>query len=382
MSSSRSVAACIASGVQEDGAGARTQRALGGGALPALDPFAFVSEWRCGAPRGFADHPHRGVETITLVTAGGDGEGELVHEASDGTTQRLAGDGGDHLPDVVHTHCGRGVIVSELPAAGIVHGLHVWLNTSRRHKMRAPETTVAKTEAVVVEPGGAAGRDVGAALRDARAADEGDVLSGLALHVAPRRAPRSSACCRAGRARSCTCAARSDPRPADGGRRRRPTRADAGCCCGCATTPGGGCAPRPSPRRRPRPGHARRAVRPRPAALRAAAGEPIEYGPFVAGSYDEERRDVRLQLGHNGSTSRRRGTSGETRLARGGEQRAAPPIDSVACTRAARGRTDSGRDARARARATPAAADTHPSPCTSSTPPIPAARAPRDLAPW
>ena len=185
MSSSRSVAACIASGVQEDGAGARTQRALGGGALPALDPFAFVSEWRCGAPRGFADHPHRGVETITLVTAGGDGEGELVHEASDGTTQRLAGDGGDHLPDVVHTHCGRGVIVSELPAAGIVHGLHVWLNTSRRHKMRAPETTVAKTEAVVVEPGGAAVRDVGAALRDARAADEGDVLSGLVfLHVA------------------------------------------------------------------------------------------------------------------------------------------------------------------------------------------------------
>ena len=309
MSSSRSVAACIASGVQEDGAGARTQRALGGGALPALDPFAFVSEWRCGAPRGFADHPHRGVETITLVTAGGDGEGELVHEASDGTTQRLAGDGGDHLPDVVHTHCGRGVIVSELPAAGIVHGLHVWLNTSRRHKMRAPETTVAKTEAVVVEPGGAAVRDVGAALRDARAADEGDVLSGLVfLHVAlppgaafERVLPREQSAL----VYVLRGALEILGQP-DDGRRRKPTRADAGCCCALRDDADGvrlRATPEPAPPSLPPEGmHGAQYGCELVLLCAPPLGEPIvQYGPFVAGSHDEVKRAMSdFQLGHNG----------------------------------------------------------------------------------
>ena len=262
-----------------------------------------------GAPRGFADHPHRGVETITLVTAGGDGEGELVHEASDGTTQRLAGDGGDHLPDVVHTHCGRGVIVSELPAAGIVHGLHVWLNTSRRHKMRAPETTVAKTEAVVVEPGGAAVRDVGAALRDARAADEGDVLSGLVfLHVAlppgaafERVLPREQSAL----VYVLRGALEILGQP-DDGRRRRRRRADAGCCCALRDDADGvrlraharARAAEPAAR-----GHARRAVRLRArAALRAAARRahravrPVRRRQPRRG----ERAMSDFQLGHNG----------------------------------------------------------------------------------
>src|SRR5690349_19575362 len=52
-----------------DGAGVKLTRALGGSALPMLDPFLLLDEFHSDNPNdyaaGFPDHPHRGFETVT-----------------------------------------------------------------------------------------------------------------------------------------------------------------------------------------------------------------------------------------------------------------------------------------------------------------------------
>src|SRR4051794_33748102 len=54
-----------------DGAGVKLNRALGGRALPMLDPFLMLDEFHSDDPNdyaaGFPDHPHRGFETVTYM---------------------------------------------------------------------------------------------------------------------------------------------------------------------------------------------------------------------------------------------------------------------------------------------------------------------------
>ena len=90
----------------------------------AADPFLVLVEDKFHAPEGFPDHPHRGIETVTLVL-----DGELRHADNRGNSGVLA------HSDVQWMTAGGGIIHAELPwKDSTVHSLQLWLNLPARHK--------------------------------------------------------------------------------------------------------------------------------------------------------------------------------------------------------------------------------------------------------
>lgn len=88
-------------------------------------PFLSLSEDWFRAPGGFATHPHRGMQTVTLVL-----EGALHHRDHTGA------DGILRAGDVQWMTAGRGVLHSEMPfGADLVHTLQLWLNLPAAAKM-------------------------------------------------------------------------------------------------------------------------------------------------------------------------------------------------------------------------------------------------------
>ncbi|HZT50407.1 MAG TPA: pirin family protein, partial [Stellaceae bacterium] len=88
-------------------------------------PFLRLSEDWFAAPGGFETHPHRGMETVTLVL-----EGVLHHHDHTGA------DGLLRPGDVQWMTAGRGVLHSELPhGPGLTHTLQLWLNLPSAAKM-------------------------------------------------------------------------------------------------------------------------------------------------------------------------------------------------------------------------------------------------------
>jgi len=86
-------------------------------------PFLFLSEDWFGPPGGFETHPHRGMQTVTVVL-----EGALEHRDHTGAHGVL------QAGDVQWMTAGRGVLHSEMPK-GDVHTLQLWLNLPARMKM-------------------------------------------------------------------------------------------------------------------------------------------------------------------------------------------------------------------------------------------------------
>jgi redox-sensitive bicupin YhaK (pirin superfamily) len=103
----------------------KKQRVIGDEGWQRTSPFLFLSEDWFGAPGGFEEHPHRGMQTVTFVL-----EGALEHRDHTGAHGVL------RAGDVQWMTAGRGVLHSEMPHGGeIAHTLQLWLNLPRTMKM-------------------------------------------------------------------------------------------------------------------------------------------------------------------------------------------------------------------------------------------------------
>jgi quercetin 2,3-dioxygenase len=101
------------------------QLVLGAEGWEKTTPFLFLSEDWFGAPKGFEEHPHRGMQTVTVVL-----EGAIEHRDHTGAHGVL------RAGDVQWMTAGHGVLHSEMPHGdGTAHTLQLWLNLPRKMKM-------------------------------------------------------------------------------------------------------------------------------------------------------------------------------------------------------------------------------------------------------
>ena len=99
------------------------QQVIGSEGYDKTSPFLFLSEDWFAPPGGFEEHPHRGMQTVTIVL-----EGTLEHRDHTGAHGLL------NAGDVQWMTAGRGVLHSEMPQ-GEVHTLQLWLNLPAKMKM-------------------------------------------------------------------------------------------------------------------------------------------------------------------------------------------------------------------------------------------------------
>jgi redox-sensitive bicupin YhaK (pirin superfamily) len=129
-----------------DGDGVRLTRVIGGPALPMLDPFLLLDEFRSDDPDdyigGFPPHPHRGFETVTYLL-----HGRMRH-----------GDNAGHSGVIEHggvqwMTAGRGIVHSEMPEQehGLLAGFQLWVNLPAADKMMAPRYQEFGVAAIPVE---------------------------------------------------------------------------------------------------------------------------------------------------------------------------------------------------------------------------------------
>ncbi|AKV04085.1 Pirin [Labilithrix luteola] len=132
-SNERSVVKLVPAQRTMDGAGVRLKRALGGSALPMLDPFLLLDEFQSDDPNdylaGFPDHPHRGFETVTYMI-----DGAMEHKDSVGNRGRLVSGSAQWMT------AGHGIVHSEMPKQerGLMWGYQLWVNLPRSRKMIRP----------------------------------------------------------------------------------------------------------------------------------------------------------------------------------------------------------------------------------------------------
>lgn len=103
----------------------KKQVVIGGEDYARTSPFLRLSEDWFRMPGGFEEHPHRGMQTVTIVL-----DGALEHRDHTGAHGVL------HAGDAQWMTAGRGVLHSEMPHGGeTVHTLQLWLNLPRTMKM-------------------------------------------------------------------------------------------------------------------------------------------------------------------------------------------------------------------------------------------------------
>ena len=130
----RPVAKVITPDPVVEGAGVRLRRSLGGHRLDYLDPFLLLDHFESTSAKdyeaGFPYHPHRGIETVTLVRTGSIRHGDsLGHSGTIG-----AG-------DIQWMTSGSGIMHEEMPEVRPegIGGLQLWLNLPARDKMSRPK---------------------------------------------------------------------------------------------------------------------------------------------------------------------------------------------------------------------------------------------------
>ena len=121
-----------------EGEGFPVRRAFAGIDHRHLDPFIMMDqmgevEYAPGEAKGTPWHPHRGFETVTYLI-----DGTFVHRDSHG------GGGVINGGDTQWMTAGSGLLHIEAPpeelvvAGGLFHGLQLWVNLPRAHKMIPP----------------------------------------------------------------------------------------------------------------------------------------------------------------------------------------------------------------------------------------------------
>jgi hypothetical protein len=117
-----------------EGAGVHLGRTIGTRRLDHLDPFLLLDHFESTEPAdyraGFPYHPHRGIETVTIVR-----KGEVQHRDS------LGHQGSIGAGDIQWMTSGSGILHEEMPQVrpeGIA-GLQLWLNLPAREKMTRPK---------------------------------------------------------------------------------------------------------------------------------------------------------------------------------------------------------------------------------------------------
>lgn len=116
-----------------DGAGVNLVRVLGPSTVESFDPILMLDSFDSENPddyiRGFPLHPHRGLETISLIS-----KGHMLHRDSLGHEEAIS-DG-----EVQWMTAGSGIMHEEmLPASARMLGVQLWLNLPKSHKMAPPE---------------------------------------------------------------------------------------------------------------------------------------------------------------------------------------------------------------------------------------------------
>lgn len=117
-----------------EGAGVHLIRSLGGRQLTNLDPFLLLDHFESSVPAdyraGFPFHPHRGIETVTILRTG-----EVRHGDSLGHKGTIEGG------DVQWMTSGSGILHEEMPVVRPegISGLQLWLNLPAREKMTRPK---------------------------------------------------------------------------------------------------------------------------------------------------------------------------------------------------------------------------------------------------
>jgi len=131
---SRPVARVVTPEPVIEGAGVHLRRSIGTRGLDHIDPFLLLDHFESVNPRdyeaGFPYHPHRGIETVTIIR-----KGEVRHGDSLGHKGTIG------AGDIQWMTSGSGILHEEMPQVrpeGIA-GLQLWLNVPAREKMSRPK---------------------------------------------------------------------------------------------------------------------------------------------------------------------------------------------------------------------------------------------------
>jgi len=131
---SRQVARVVTPEPVIEGAGVHLRRSIGTRGLDHIDPFLLLDHFESVNPRdyeaGFPYHPHRGIETVTIIR-----KGEVQHGDSLGHRGTIG------AGDIQWMTSGSGILHEEMPQVrpeGIA-GLQLWLNVPAREKMGRPK---------------------------------------------------------------------------------------------------------------------------------------------------------------------------------------------------------------------------------------------------
>jgi len=117
-----------------EGAGVHLRRSIGTRRLNHLDPFLLLDHFESVNPAdyeaGFPYHPHRGIETVTIVR-----KGEIHHRDSLGHRGSIGGG------DLQWMTSGSGILHEEMPQVRPegIGGLQLWLNLPASEKMSRPK---------------------------------------------------------------------------------------------------------------------------------------------------------------------------------------------------------------------------------------------------